>query len=292
MTLIGPARRASSIRIFMADGDPNGLRIVEKSGWTGIVLVCSRADIINILKRDELLSPGIYLLVGPPSDESNVHMYIGESDDVRGRIKQHVGKNLDFWQQVIVATSKDDNLNKAHFRWLEAELIKMAKAAAKTNVSNGNNGSAVKLSEPDTADAAAYLAELLLLLPLLGVSSFEVPDETATKNETQFFIKGKDAEARGHESGSGFVVSGGFARAALVASTPPWAVKLRTQLVEREVLGPELDGRMHFTRPYTFDSPSAAAAVVLGRSANGLIEWKTEIGETLKVMREKQLAAV
>ncbi|MCD5340612.1 GIY-YIG nuclease family protein [Arthrobacter sp. AK04] len=292
MTPAGHTRRASSIRIFMADGDPNGLRLVEKSGWTGIVLVCSRADIVHILKRDELLSPGIYLLVGPPNDDSTVDMYIGESDDVRGRIKQHVGKNLDFWQQVIVATSKDDNLNKAHFRWLEAELIKMAKMAAKTNVSNGNAGSAVKLSEPDTADAASYLDELLLLLPVLGVSSFEVPDDTVATSETQYFIRGRDADARGHESGAGFVVSSGHARAALVTSTPPWAVKLRARLVERGVLAVERNGRMAFTRPYTFDSPSAAAAVVLGRSANGLVEWKTELGETLKVMRDRQVSAL
>lgn len=292
MTHNGPARRASSIRIFMADGDPNGLRIVEKSGWTGIVLVCSRSDIITILKRDELLSTGIYLLVGPPNEDSTVNMYIGESDDVRGRIKQHVGKNLDFWQQVIVATSKDDNLNKAHFRWLEAELIKMAKAAAKTNVSNGNGGSPVKLSEPDTADAASYLDELLLLLPLLGVSSFDVPDETVTAHETQYFIHGRDADARGHETGAGFVVSAGFARAASVTSTPLWAMKLRARLVERGVLSPEANDRMVFSRPYTFDSPSAAAAVVLGRSANGLVEWKTDFGETLKVLRDKQVASI
>lgn len=276
----------------MAHGDPNGLRIVEKSGWTGIVLVCSRAEMINILRRDELLAPGIYLLIGSANDDAPVEIYIGESDDVRGRLKQHVGKNLDFWQQVIVATSKDDNLNKAHFRWLEAELIRLAKAAAKTNVFNGNSGSAVKLSEADTADAASYLDELLLLLPVLGVSSFEVPEETVNTNETEYFIHGRDADARGHESGAGFVVSSGYARASLVSSTPPWAVKLRERLVERNVLGPELNGRMIFTRPYTFESPSAAAAVVLGRSANGLVEWKTELGETLKAMRDKQVAAI
>lgn len=285
-------RRASSIRIFMAEGDPNGLRIVEKSGWTGIVLVCSRADIVTVLKRDELSSPGIYLLVGPPNDDSTVDMYVGESDDVRGRIKQHVSKKLDFWQQVIVATSKDDNLNKAHFRWIEAELIKMAKTAARSNVSNGNDGSPVKLSEPDTADAASYLDELLLLLPLLGVSAFEVPEDKVTATETQFFIQGRDAQARGYESGAGFVVSVGYARAASVASMPAWAVKLRSRLAAREVLSVGLNGQMVFTRPYTFDSPSAAAAVVLGRSANGLVEWKTDAGETLKQIRDREVDAV
>lgn len=131
------------------------------------------------------------------TEESTVDIYIGESDDVRGRIKQHVGKNLDFWQEVIVATSKDDNLNKAHFRWLEAELIKVAKATAKTNVSNLNSGSAVKLSEPDTADAASYLDELLLLLPLLGVSSFEVPDESRSVDEMKYYLRGREADAEG-----------------------------------------------------------------------------------------------
>jgi hypothetical protein len=73
---------------------------------------------------------------------------------------------------------------------------------------------------------------------------------------------------------------------------PPWANNLRRQLIERGVLAPDENGRLLFTRPYTFDSASAAAAVVLGRSANGLVEWKTKLGETLKVNRDRGLEAI
>jgi len=37
-----------------------------------------------------------------------------------------------------------------------------------------------------------------------------------------------------------------------------------------------------FEKDYLFSSPSAAAAVVMGRSANGLIEWVSKDGKPLK----------
>ncbi len=37
-----------------------------------------------------------------------------------------------------------------------------------------------------------------------------------------------------------------------------------------------------FTKDYLFSSPSTAAGVIMGRSANGLIEWKKKDGTTIK----------
>jgi hypothetical protein len=62
---------------------------------------------------------------------------------------------------------------------------------------------------------------------------------------------------------------------------------LREDLVERDVL--QKDGSHYrFTQDYAFSSPSTAAAVVLGRSANGRIEWKDRLGRTLKELQERQ----
>ena len=48
--------------------------------------------------------------------------------------------------------------------------------------------------------------------------------------------------------------------------------------------------RYVFTQDYLFASPSTAAGVVLGRSANGRIEWQTKDGKTLKAVQELEAA--
>lgn len=49
------------------------------------------------------------------------------------------------------------------------------------------------------------------------------------------------------------------------------------------------DGRYRFTQNYTFSAPSTVAAVVLGRSANGRVEWKAADGRTLKKLQEAEV---
>ena len=47
------------------------------------------------------------------------------------------------------------------------------------------------------------------------------------------------------------------------------------------------DGFLVFTKDAEFSSPSAAAAVIHGGSANGLTAWKTESGKSLKQLDEQ-----
>jgi hypothetical protein len=119
--------RPTSISIFLAQGTPDGVRIVEKSNWTGIAVVASRAQLATALQRDEFDRPGVYALLGPRESGAK-KIYIGEADVLRDRLKQH-GAKKDFWTNLIAFTSSDENLNKAHVRYLEARLVKLAKMA-------------------------------------------------------------------------------------------------------------------------------------------------------------------
>jgi hypothetical protein len=47
-----------SLRIFVADGDPDGLRIVDKSNWIGKALVFPRALLPQVKARPELAQTG------------------------------------------------------------------------------------------------------------------------------------------------------------------------------------------------------------------------------------------
>lgn len=124
-----PKPLGTSIRIFLADGGADGVWVVEKSNWTGKALMAPRTRFGDLRARSDLDGPGVYLLIGPT--ESGLlanRVYIGETDDLPGRLDSH-NKNKEFWNRAIVFTSKDANLNKAHIRYLEARLIGLATVA-------------------------------------------------------------------------------------------------------------------------------------------------------------------
>lgn len=156
-----------SIKIFLPGGDSDGLRTIEKSGWSGCGIVVPRSLFPEAKKRKELSRAGVYVLVGPAEESGLPRVYIGEGDPIRPRVEQHASKK-DFWTTSIAFTSKDENLNKAHVQYLEARLIALAAQAKRCVLDNGNVPQIPSLSESDTADAAGFLAEMLLCFPVLG----------------------------------------------------------------------------------------------------------------------------
>jgi hypothetical protein len=111
-----------SLRIFVADGDPDGLRIVEKSNWIGKVLVFPRALLPQVKARPELAQTGVYLLLGPRPDGEGEMLYVGEGDPILPRLQEHQSKK-DFWTRAIgFTTTTAGQLNKAHVQFLEARL--------------------------------------------------------------------------------------------------------------------------------------------------------------------------
>lgn len=271
----------ASIRIFLVDGSADGVWVVEKSNWTGKALAAPRTRYKELRARTDLDGPGVYVLVGP--SESGVpplRIYIGETDDLPGRLDSHNSRK-DFWNRVIVFTSKDANLNKAHIRYLEARLIGLASSAKRSELENGNAGQPPPLSEADRADAEAFLAEMLLLYPVLGVSVFQSAEDQAAL-ATKYLLKGPDASAQGAETPDGFIVyAGSRARRAETPSIHAYISQMRATFVERGVFQPDGDQYL-MPNDYLFPSPSQAAMVLLGRTANGRDLWRTAEGVSLK----------
>ena len=108
-----PRQRPFWIRIFVPDGDPDGLRLVEKSNWTGIGVVFNRTNYKRVVSLPEFAKTGVYVLVGYPEGSSLPTIYVGEGDPVKDRLNQHYGKK-DFWDRAVFFVTKDDSLNKAH----------------------------------------------------------------------------------------------------------------------------------------------------------------------------------
>jgi hypothetical protein len=272
-----------SVRIFLPSGEPEGLRIVEKSNWTGRGLVFPRALLAEVRERAELARAGVYVLWGPGETGAFQRVYVGGGDGVLPRLDSHAAKK-DFWTQAAVFSSKDESLNKAHVQYIEARLLRLAIEARRCEVDNGNQPALPSLAEADAADAEGFLANVLLCLPIVGVDFFEKPK--AASGIRELFLRAKGIEARGYESAQGFVVrEGSGAVKAEVTSIHAYLSELRRTLVAQGVL--TNDGESYrLAQDYTFGSPSTAAGVLIGRSANGRLEWKDGKGRSLREIQE------
>ncbi len=278
---------SATIKLFLPRGDAKSLRTAEISNWTGKAIAAPRTELDELLKREELEKSGVYILIGTDPASGSPHAYIGEAEIIRERLKQHKAK--EFWISAIVFVSKDENLTKAHIKHLEGRLISEAKQIARFTLENGQ-ASGSKLPESDREDMEVFLSRIRQLLPVLGSDLLITVGQPAAKQQPggTLYCRLKGAEARGHRMPDGFVVLKGSTavlQERQAAHKWPASIARRNQLIADGTLA-QVDGFYEFTRDVEFTSPSAAAAVIQGGSANGLIEWKTNDGKVLKDLDE------
>ena len=271
----------TTIKLFLVNGQPDGLRSAEILNWSGWAVACPRSNLSGLKSRSELKKPGVYILIGVDDDSGETTIYIGEADDVVKRItsKDHAGK--EFWTKVICFVSKDSNLSKGHIKYLEGRLIDRANELLIPTGNNQSSGST--LSESDTADMDQYLDKLYQLLPVLGLSVFEAPVKIDENSEDWLYCTIHGFKAKGRRTPNGFLVTkGSQAVKEHRASAKYWRRK-REQLIDKNILV-ESGDHFVFGCDYEFTSPSAARAAVRGGSTNGLTAWKNKQGQSLKAL--------
>ncbi|HBC16778.1 MAG TPA: DUF4357 domain-containing protein [Erythrobacter sp.] len=290
-----------TIRLFLVDGTANSLITAELMNWTGHILVASRSSLGQALGREEADRTGIYVLSGQdPERPSQTRIYIGEGDNVGARLRMHArDENKDFWTKACVITSKDANLTKAHVRHLEHRLVQLALTANRASVANGNEPREKLLPEADLSDMEVFIANLQAILPAVGFDFFQVRANPAVlptgsfdarsepSNVTELRLTHRSGvEATAIEVGGDIIVQKGSSVQPPTDYATNQYADLRDQLFKDGVI----DGdEMRFTKDYKFSSPSAAAAVIIGRNANGRRNWKLPSGESLKDWQDRQL---
>lgn len=275
-----------TIQLFLVDGTPNGLIIASIHGWTGSVLVATQSTFAQLLARPEVDRTGIYILFGPdPSDALSMRAYIGEADSVRERIGQSAG-DRGFWEAAVVVTTSDEALTKGHVRYLEARLIELTTSAARVTLDNGQMPSPDKrrLPEADKANMEAFLANLKVVLPVVGLDLLKpraiVAKASASAplgTEVRFEIRHKSGvkATAVEEEGEFIILEGSEALKEAGYSGMNSYGELKQELIAKGILAASDDGsRYLFNRAHAFKSPSAASAVVLDRNSNGRLEWK------------------
>ena len=295
--------RGFSIRIFIPSGSPDGVRLVSKSNWCGLGIEFPRVALAEAQKDERLAQTGVYVLIDPFDAGGLPRIYVGEADDVAQRLGQPDHAKRDFWTRAIVFVSKDQALNKAHAKFIEADLFNRAKDIRKYVLDNKQTPGSGSLSKEDEEDALAFLDDVLLCLRALGYDGFERDDERDARvpstlrpptfpDAVEYTVSAKEVTASGHETPNG----GFLVLADSTASSKPateWhkkgggAVSLRETLIEHGVLKEiEPNGDYVFTENYEFRSASLAVSIILAGSYSGPQELKDADGRSLRENRE------
>ena len=289
-----------SIKIFVPDGDPDGLRIVRKDIWPGVGVVFNRTNYKEAVRHriagKYFDRAGVYVLVGPPAEGSNLlRIYVGEADPIKDRLNTHyydTNPREDFWEWVVFFVSDaDDGLNKAHVQYLESRLLCLVEDAKQCAPVNKQKAYPPTLGEADKAYLEHFLSNMLDIFPILKLGVFEKTETTKKPGGLLtvelLVIAAKDINASGYEDAKGFVVVKGSQLVKEETNTiQQYMSTLRKDLLAQRVI---VDKGQHyeFIQDQVFNSPSSAAGVILGAAANGRIMWKNKDGKTLKQLQEQ-----
>lgn len=268
------------LRIFLTTGLPSAIKYAELVNWTGQAFSCPKNLLAELKAWPETQRPGVYVLVGVDDKGEDV-AYIGESEDVLGRIFAHLTKPPLDIVEVLMFTSKDDNLTKGHTTFLEKELQERARKANRIPVLVGREPSERPLSKPERETMLEFLDNIYLVAATLGFMLFELQKKTKTVKKQFTFKMENGIEAHGYLVQDGFLVEANSAATKTNAKSLLGGYQqLKDRLVSKGILK-IADNKHVFVEPYTFTSSTAAACVISGSQRSGPASWKDETGKTL-----------
>ena len=286
--------RPQTIQIFLPAGDPRGMRVAEITTRIIRVVEVPRSQLGEFIKTPEAQQVGVYFLLGELSEAGLPRVYIGKSGSICNRLVQH-NQSKDFWNRVMVVISLTNSMTQTHALFLEWLAISEASKAGRYTLENGNAGARPYTPAPLEADCQEIHETAATLLATLGQPIFEpLTNAPAFPNEEKefFYCKGSGADGVGEYTTEGFVVlKGSRGRVENVASIQGTSnERFRNQLITEGVMATK-DGMLAFTRDHLFASPSMAAMTLMGRSANGWVEWKSPQGKTLNEVKRQSVTS-
>ncbi|PYG34415.1 GIY-YIG nuclease family protein [Pelagimonas varians] len=291
--------KGRSLELYFVDGRPDGMLTAEVFNWTGHVLRIPKIRLPDGLRRPEAKQTGVYVLLG--QDESGSLAYIGEAENMADRLRQHASQK-DWWDEVVLVTTAGDGLHKAHVKYLESRLVEIAKDAGVMRLENGNIPTRASLNEAATANMESFLETLHMVLPAIRVDLFQSRKRTLsphqietpiTKSELifEFTVQRNNVCATAIQVEDELVMrKGSRVRSEWAGDRQPktYYWKLHDELVANGTI--RKDGQAGIlTEDVAFTSPSAAASIAAGRSANGRKGWKLPSGQTYADWEAKQL---
>ncbi len=284
------------LTVYMIDGTEYGPRLAEIGNWVGKAIYSPRATVNKIVNRLEFDNPGVYCLKGDPSNDAyDERIYIGEAENIKARLKQHLSDSNKDFKEFIFFISKDELLTKTQIRYLESRMIQLAIDAKSAEVENSTSPKLPTLHEADISDMEYFLEQIKLVLPVMGfkfmISSTAKTSHPEVESKSdpihqKYFIKTRTFKAQMVETDQGYIVlKGSQAKKGLSKSTTETYRKLRRKLLDTDILVNDGENLI-FAEDAVFNSPSAASNMVLGRNSNGYTEWVDKNGRDFKDVQD------
>lgn len=277
--------KAKTIEIFLPDGDPKSIKVASITSRTVEVTYIPRAKLEESKKRSNLGGVGVYFLVGVSEEHSKPEVYIGEAESCMTRILQH-NSNKDFWQYVLVATSRTNQFTKTHGKYLEWLCYDLGKQTGRCHFNNGNIPPKPHVSESMEADLHDSFETISVLISTLGLSIFQKARQKQESKDLDekntFIISRNKLDGYGQYTDEGMVVLAGskFHKETTPSMQSQSVFEFRSKLLKDGIL---VDRGEYYEllEDTLFGSPSYAGASVTGRSTNGWKAWKLKNKRTL-----------
>ena len=286
-----------SIRIYLKDGSVTGIKFGEVVNQTIQAISCPRSRVSELASNAECKRPGVYFLFGQDEETGEQKAYIGEAENVYDRLQSHIA-NKDFWNEVIIIVSKDENLTKSHVRHLESRLIQIANAVKRYKIDNYNQTQLSSLPPADRDAMEEFLTYVKLLIGVFGHKLLEEKIEIVKRTPEQssislpiaeepayrsvyleLFLNSNGLSARGIQTNEGIVVlKNSQAAKENTAGLSLGYKDLREKLIQTEKLK-LVETKLIFQDDVLFDSSSQAGATIMGYNVNGRVLWKDVKGK-------------
>ena len=283
------------ITIYLADATPSGIRHVEIVNWSGQAIYSPRSRFPELSKWDETKRPGVYFLFERQSSDTENRVYIGESENVIKRLNEQ-DRQKDFWNELVIFTSKDANLTKSHIKYLESRLTNLATQAERYKIENGNKPPESSLPRADRDTMEEFIDNMRIVLGVLGHKVLEPlrvtprEDEQVYKNTIvgiPLTLSCKNIKAHGQVTDDGFLLLAGSEVSSTFSKhlSPNWQ-GIRDKWFEEGTLKPS-GNNYRLEKDTLLSSSSCAASIVSGTQKSGPQNWQDETGKTLKTIEEQ-----
>lgn len=297
-------KNSKNFNIFLMDGEVTGRIKCTLSNWTGLAYKVPRPYLEKCKDRQDLKQSGVYFLFGK-NDDGNDEVYIGQAgirkngEGVLFRVSEHL-KNEFYFTEAVMLTTQNNSFGPTEISYLENKFTNMAIDVDRYKVRNGNDPNPGNVTEEKESELEDFIEYSKMVLGVLGYKIFvPIVDKLSKEkdennnDEKELFLylsrkSGKSSrqiEAKCKRTDEGFVVLKDSMIEVIDSTAIPKSIKeLREKCIRNNEI---VDGRLN--KNYLFNSPSYAAAFVLGTNANGRTHWKTEKGTSLKDIEENEI---
>ena len=282
-----------NLNLFLMDGTASGRIKCTLANWTGVAYRIPRTALELCKERSDLKQSGIYFLFGVSEETNEQVIYVGQASSRKNgegilyRLQEHKkNPDKDYWSEAVVFITSNNSFGPTEISYLENRFCVMANSAQRYIVKNGNDPNPGNVTEEKESELEEFINHARIVMGVLGHRVFEPlltveknlseTKSSSAENTATFFINRRGADAKGMMTDEGFIVVGGSMISKDITPSCPDSARLARENFEKSI-----DENGKLLKDILFKSPSAAACFVLGSSANGNVEWKTETGITL-----------